>query len=88
VNERESPLQFPCRFPIKIMGKKQPGFRNHVIGLISTHVSGIAETDIVTRRSSNGNFMGLTVTVSAESREQLDKIYFSLTSSKRVLFVL
>lgn len=88
MSEQESPLQFPCRFPIKIMGKEHPEFREHVIELISSHVGAITESDIVTRPSSNGNFTGLTVTISAESREQLDNIYLSLTASKRVLFVL
>ncbi len=86
--EQDNLLEFPCRFPIKIMGKERPGFQEHVLDLISPHVGDIADTDVVIRPSSKGNFMGLTVTISAKSREQLDNIYRSLTSSKRILFVL
>lgn len=88
MNDQDSPLEFPCRFPIKIMGREHPDFQDHVIGLISSHVGEIADADVVTRPSSKGNFMGLTVTISAESRDQLDNIYRSLTSSERILFVL
>ena len=88
MSEQDSPLEFPCRFPIKIMGKEHPDFQDHVIGLISSHVGEITDADVVTRPSSNGNFIGVTVTISAESRDQLDNIYRSLTSSERILFVL
>ena len=88
MNEYESLLEFPCRFPIKIMGKDGPDFQDHVVSLISSHVGKIATTDIVLRLSSKGNFLALTVTISAKSREQLDNVYRSLTASNRVLFVL
>ena len=88
MNEQESLLEFPCRFPIKIMGKDLPDFQDHVVGLISSHVGEIVPTDITLRISSKGNFLALTVTISAESREQLDNVYRSLTASKRILFVL
>jgi putative lipoic acid-binding regulatory protein len=88
VTDEQSPLEFPCRFPIKIMGRERPDFQEHVISLISSHVGRIAESDIAIRPSRKGNFTGLTVTISAKSREQLDDVYRSLTSSKRVLFVL
>ena len=86
--DRESPLEFPCRFPIKIMGERQPDFQEHVLSLINLHVTGISDDDIAVRPSSKGNFTGLTVTIYAESREQLDDVYRSLTASERVLFVL
>jgi putative lipoic acid-binding regulatory protein len=88
VNEQESLLEFPCRFPIKIMGKERADFQEHVVGLISSHVGDIAKTDVTVRLSRKGNFLALTVTISAESREQLDDVYRSLTASERVLFVL
>jgi putative lipoic acid-binding regulatory protein len=88
VHDQDGLLEFPCRFPIKILGKERPDFQNHVVGLISSHVGEVATTDIVVRPSSKGNFLALTVTISADSREQLDNVYRSLTASKRVLFVL
>jgi len=88
VNEQESLLEFPCRFPIKIMGKERPDFQDYIVGMISSHVGGISTTDVVAKLSSKGNFLSLTITISAESREQLDNIYRSLTDSDRVLFVL
>jgi putative lipoic acid-binding regulatory protein len=88
VHEQESLLEFPCRFPIKIMGKECPDFQDYVVAVISSHVGEIAMTDIAAKLSSKGNFLSLTVTISVQSREQLDNIYRSLTASERVLFVL
>jgi putative lipoic acid-binding regulatory protein len=88
VDEQESLLKFPCRFPIKIMGKERPDFQDYIVGMISSHVGEVSTTDVVAKLSSKGNFLSLTITISAESREQLDNIYRSLTASDRVLFVL
>ena len=88
MDEQESLLEFPCRFPIKIMGKERPDFQDYIVGMISSHVGKISTTDVVAKLSSKGNFLSLTITISAESREQLDNIYRSLTASDRVLFVL
>jgi len=86
--EQPSLLEFPCRFPIKIMGKEHPEFQDHIVSVISSHVGEISESDIVTKLSSKGNFQSLTVTICAQSQEQLDNVYRSLTANERVLFVL
>ena len=88
MHEEQSLLEFPCRFPIKIMGKECADFQDYVVGVISSHVGEIPLSDIAAKLSSKGNFLSLTVTISAESREQLDDVYRSLTASDRVLFVL
>ena len=83
----DSPLTFPCRFPIKVMGKNTAGFEALVIQSIALHV-GELPLDITRRPSRNGRFLSVTVTITAESREQLDDIYRSLTASGQVLFAL
>ncbi len=86
--EQDSVFDFPCRFPIKVMGRDREGFPAHVTGLIGLHTAEIAHEDIAIRPSRNGNFISVTVTFTAESREQLDRIYQSLTDSEQILFVL
>jgi putative lipoic acid-binding regulatory protein len=85
---KESLLEFPCRFPIKVMGRDEPEFQAHVLQIISAHVDDIAISDIATRPSKKGNFLAVTVTIDAKSQEQLDRIYRNLTSSERILYVL
>lgn len=88
MDDSESLLEFPCRFPIKVMGRDQPEFESHVIELINQYAGPIADQDISARTSSKRKFIALTVTVSAESREQLDDIYRALSASEQVLYLI
>ena len=81
-------LRFPTDFPIKVMGKADADFRNLVLGIVSQHFGAIDADSIEERPSSAGRYLGITVTVRAESREQLDAVYRDLTSCQRVLVAL
>ena len=86
--DNDSLLEFPCRFPIKVMGRDEHEFEAHVLQIISAHVDDIGADDVSLRSSKNGNFLSVTVTVDAQSQEHLDRIYRTLTSSKQILYVL
>jgi putative lipoic acid-binding regulatory protein len=88
MTDQESLIKFPCRFPIKAMGRDQSEFEAHVLQIISTHVIDITADDVSIRPSKNGNFLSVTVTIDAHSQEHLDRIYRTLTASKQVLYVL
>lgn len=81
-------LQFPCAFPIKIMGARVDGFAETISQLVRSHDPSFDPASIEMRPSRNGNYLGLTVTVTAQSREQLDTIYRALTSHPMVKVVL
>lgn len=81
-------LQFPCDFPIKVMGARVDGFADAICSLIASHDPSFDATTLEMRPSRNGNYLGLTVTVKATSREQLDRIYLALTSHPMVKVVL
>ena len=83
-----SPLQFPCTFPIKVMGKAGQDFDLHVIEIVRRHVPDLREGAVRSQLSRNGNYMSVTVTFEASSREQLDALYRELTASERTLMVL
>lgn len=83
-----SPLKFPCSFPIKVMGRHEPGFQETVLALVSRHSGEVLPGQVQSRASSNGNFLSVTITIVAESRTQLDEIYRSLTASEQVIMVL
>jgi putative lipoic acid-binding regulatory protein len=84
----ESLFEFPCRFPIKVMGRRDTDFGTHVLELMSSHVGDIKAEDISIRPSRKRKFISVTITFEAQSRQQLDDIYRSLTASEHILYVL
>ena len=86
--QKESALQFPCDFPLKVMGRASPGFDELVVEIVLRHVGEVSEGAVSLRASSNGNYLSVTVTVQAESQDQLDNLYRELSGHERVLMVL
>lgn len=81
-------LEFPCRFPIKVMGESHPDFQLIIYEVVRVHAPDLEHAHISARDSSSGKYVSLTVTVTATSREHLDNIYRSLTSHTLVKWVL
>lgn len=81
-------FQFPCDFPLKVMGRRSDDFRSLVLGIVQKHVGHIDPAKIEERPSKDGNYLSLTCTFHAQSREQLDTLYRELTSCEKVLIVL
>ena len=84
----KSLLEFPCEFPIKIMGHARDDCGSRVVGLVRQHVPDLGEAAIRSRPSKQGKYLAVTVTVNATSREQLDAIYYALTACEHVLMAL
>ncbi len=84
----ESLLEFPCEYPLKVMGRHTNDFRSLVLGIVQKHAGPIAAEHIEERPSKDGNYLSLTCTFQATSRAQLDALYTELTSCERVLIVL
>ncbi len=80
--------QFPCSFPIKMMGRADAAFSDTAVGLVERHVGKVAADAIQTSESRNGNFLSVTVTIDAKSQEQLDNIYNDLSNHKDILVAL
>lgn len=78
-------MEFPCDFPLKIMGKDMPEFHHIVRALVERHSGPVADDAIQTAVSRNGRFVSITITVSATSKEQLDAIYRDLTAHDDIL---
>ncbi len=84
----ETLLEFPCDFPIKIMGRESIDFRKLARALVEKHTGPIAEDAIQNALSRNGSFVSVTITVNAQSQQQLDDIYREITSHEDVLMAL
>jgi hypothetical protein len=84
----ETLLEFPCDFPIKIMGKATDEFRSLALGIVSQHFGDLRPDRIDERPSREGRYLAITVTVRAESKAQLDAVYMDLTACQHVLVAL
>ncbi len=84
----ESPLAFPCAFPIKVMGRTQAGFAQTIVELVRRHAPDFDPASVEMRSSREGTYLSLTVTINAVSREQLDDLYRELSSHEMVTMVL
>jgi putative lipoic acid-binding regulatory protein len=84
----DSPLSFPCAFPIKVMGRTQDGFAQAVLRVVQRHAPDFDAATLEMRASSGGNYLSLTATINATSRAQLDDLYRDLSSHPMVKLVL
>ena len=84
----ETLFEFPCDFPIKMMGRDEDGFRDIARQLVEKHTGPLDDSAVQTSLSANGNFVSVTVTVTATSREQLDAIYREVSGHEAVLMAL
>jgi putative lipoic acid-binding regulatory protein len=84
----ETLLEFPCRFPIKAMGKTNLELDLLVIEIVRRHAPGIHESAVTTRLSKDGNYISVTIVVEATSKQQLDAIYQDLTDHPNILMAL
>lgn len=84
----DSVIEFPCHFPIKMMGRDTPEFRTTARTLVENHVGPVADDAVRAAVSRNGSFVSITVTVTATSQQQLDAIYRDVSGHDDVLMAL
>jgi putative lipoic acid-binding regulatory protein len=83
-----SALQFPTDFPIKIMGRRVDGFAQEIVEVVKQHAPDFDASTLEMRTSKDANYLSVTATIRATSREQLDALYRALTSHPLVKVVL
>ncbi|OAB61906.1 hypothetical protein AY599_07100 [Leptolyngbya valderiana BDU 20041] len=83
-----TPLEFPCHFPIKAMVRASDQARAEVLDVVSSHVGFDPERDVRRRASRNGRFESVTISVRVESRQQLERIYIDVRKLDAVLMML
>jgi hypothetical protein len=84
----ESLIEYPSAFPIKVMGEQADGFVEAVVALARRFDPGFDPATVERRPSRAGNYLGLTITITATSREQLDGLYRALSAHPLVKVVL
>jgi uncharacterized protein len=81
-------IEYPSAFPIKVMGANVDGFAQAVAAVALQFDPAFDPATIEMRPSSAGNYLGVTITITATSREQLDELYRTLSSHPMVKIVL
>jgi putative lipoic acid-binding regulatory protein len=85
---KETLLEFPCDFPLKIMGASDAGFAQAIADVVLRHAPDFDASTMEMRASKGGNYLSLTCTVRAVSQAQLDALYRELTAHPAVKVVL
>jgi putative lipoic acid-binding regulatory protein len=81
-------LVFPTDFPIKVMGRRVEGYAQAIVEVVQAHAPDFDPSTLEMRTSKDGNYLSVTATIRATSREQLDDLYRALTSHPLVKIVL
>lgn len=85
---RDSLIDYPSKFPIKVMGAKVDGFVHAMTAIARQFDPGFDAASVELRDSKAGNYLGITLTITATSREQLDELYRTLSTHPMVKVVL
>ena len=88
VDTSASALEVPTAFPIKVMGRRTDDFAQAIVEVVLRHAPDFDAGTLEMRASRAGNYLSVTATITATSREQLDALYRELTSHPLVSMVL
>ncbi|MCC6273189.1 MAG: DUF493 domain-containing protein [Deltaproteobacteria bacterium] len=88
MNNSDSPLTFPCEFPIKAMGLKHQHFVQNILDIVLRHAPDFPPQSVELRPSSQGKYLSVTCTITAVSLDQVSRIYIDLKAHPDVAIVL
>lgn len=86
--DKDTLLTFPCDFPLKVVGLCTPEFEIEVLTIVRKHVAHLKEDAIKTRLSHQGKYLSMTITITVDSKEQLDNLYKELSTNEHILVAL
>lgn len=81
-------IEFPCDYPIKILGDNHARFTDRVVAVVRRHAPELLDEKVSCRESRNGNYISVTVVIRAEGEEQLKRLHNELKSDQWVRLVL
>mgnify|MGYP001169104441 FL=1 len=84
----KSLIKFPCKFPIKVLGRDEANFYLATEMILSKHAQNIPENSMKKKSSKQGNYMALTCVVNVNSQIELNQIYADLSKNNHILYVL
>lgn len=81
-------IEYPCNFPLKILGHTRPGFAQAVLAVVKQHAPDFDDASLAMKTSKKGKYLSVTCEIRATSREQLDALYQALCDHPMVVMVL
>ncbi len=81
-------LVYPCPYPIKVVGEHAEDFASLIIGIVRLHDPQVRDEHVSARPSSNGRYISLTITITAQGPEHIQALFVDLKASGRVSVVL
>ncbi|MBI5007467.1 MAG: DUF493 family protein [Nitrosomonadales bacterium] len=88
IDPKDSLIEYPCDFPLKVFGEAKPDFARAIATVVQVHAPDFDAASIEMRSSTGAKYLSLTCTIRATSREQLDNLYRDLSSHPMVKMVL
>ena len=88
VTEESPKIVFPCRYPIKVLGRAVDAFQPAVMRIFHKRAPGFTDADVMVKPSRNGTFHSITITIEAQSEAQLKRIHQDLMGTGLVSMVL
>lgn len=89
MQEQEPPkIEFPCDYPIKVLGTSSDAFESIIIEVFERHAPGFDQATITAKGSSKGTFTSLTITITATGPQQLDALHQDLMATGHVKMVI
>ncbi len=88
IPREQSLIEYPSAFPIKVMGRNVDGFVDAVVAVAQRFDPSFDAQGVQTRPSRGNNYLGVTITITATSRDQLDELYRTLSTHPMVKVVL
>ena len=86
--EPDTLIEYPCDFPIKVLGRTQAGFAQTVLDIVRTHAPDFDGASMEMKTSKQGKYLSVTCVIRATSRQQLDELYRALCDHPMVVMVL
>jgi uncharacterized protein len=87
-NSPREPKLYPCLFPIKIIGINSPRLEEAVVQVMNALIENLNKTDMKRRESAQGKYSSITLSIVAQSREQIELIYKELNARDEIIMVL
>ncbi len=81
-------IEFPCSYPISVIGVESDGFARRVLEVVQAHATGITSDDVNLRRSAKGRYVSVAVTLTATGEDQLKALHTDLLKLSDVKMVL
>ncbi|MDD5405093.1 MAG: DUF493 domain-containing protein [Sulfuricella sp.] len=84
----ETLLEFPCAFPVKIVGRMEDGFAAALVEVVLRHAPDFDAASVTMKTSSSNKYLSLTCTINATSKRQLDELYREISAHPLVVMAL